>query len=426
MRQRFRQDSYSEDVVFLKRKIHIEDLHDAKPYCPEISQANNSTTTYIGSKYITVGTESPSCFYPQDSHERQNQYRVYEAGDQQGCAAVQDLPDRFNLLPTNVRCLDVPALASHCNGLGCQESSLQHSDQSVHALECQESSLQHSHQSVHLLGCQESSLQHSDQSVHALGCQESSLQHSHQSVHLLGCQESSVQHSDQSVHALGCQESSLQHSHQPVHLLGCQESSVQYSYESVHAEGNNFATQQLMPSGTSQKQLKAALELSEHVSFTGTYVYNNDCNNHFPALLPQNINNAESPWKHDYSKIYAGSLRASGKNTKNMLQNSDVMKYKFYIDDALERVESSDIAASLSSKRFAGTARKRRKRTNTPMQRKAANIREHRRMGHLNLAFDRLKAHVPDIEQKKTLSRIETLKAAIYYINILRESLGLC
>ncbi|CAG5133763.1 unnamed protein product [Candidula unifasciata] len=68
--------------------------------------------------------------------------------------------------------------------------------------------------------------------------------------------------------------------------------------------------------------------------------------------------------------------------------------------------------------------RRRRRRVQTPVQRSAANMRERRRMCHLNVAFDRLKERLPNIKNKQKLSRIQTLKAAIDYINLLRDSLS--
>ena len=72
-----------------------------------------------------------------------------------------------------------------------------------------------------------------------------------------------------------------------------------------------------------------------------------------------------------------------------------------------------------------GSSRRRRKRVQTPVQRSAANMRERRRMCHLNDAFNYLKEHLPNVKDKKKLSRIQTLKAAIYYIHLLRDSLKL-
>lgn len=62
---------------------------------------------------------------------------------------------------------------------------------------------------------------------------------------------------------------------------------------------------------------------------------------------------------------------------------------------------------------------KPRRRVATMAQRRAANIRERRRMYNLNTAFDRLRKKVPSFAYEKRLSRIETLKLAIMYIKFM-------
>merc|ERR1712038_1899705 len=67
---------------------------------------------------------------------------------------------------------------------------------------------------------------------------------------------------------------------------------------------------------------------------------------------------------------------------------------------------------------------KRRRRLNNPSQRKAANIRERRRMMNLNDSFDRLRTQIPTFPYEKRLSRIETLRLAISYISFMDELLS--
>lgn len=64
---------------------------------------------------------------------------------------------------------------------------------------------------------------------------------------------------------------------------------------------------------------------------------------------------------------------------------------------------------------------KPRRRVATMAQRRAANIRERRRMYNLNTAFDRLRKKVPSFAYEKRLSRIETLKLAIMYIKFMDD-----
>ena len=64
-----------------------------------------------------------------------------------------------------------------------------------------------------------------------------------------------------------------------------------------------------------------------------------------------------------------------------------------------------------------------RRRVATVAQRRAANVRERKRMQSLNKAFDDLRKKVPTFTYEKRLSRIETLKLAIMYIQFMGETL---
>ncbi len=63
----------------------------------------------------------------------------------------------------------------------------------------------------------------------------------------------------------------------------------------------------------------------------------------------------------------------------------------------------------------------KRRRVATVAQRRAANIRERRRMFNLNEAFDNLRKKVPTFAYEKRLSRIETLRLAITYISFMAD-----
>ncbi|XP_037922362.1 protein Fer3 isoform X2 [Hermetia illucens] len=69
------------------------------------------------------------------------------------------------------------------------------------------------------------------------------------------------------------------------------------------------------------------------------------------------------------------------------------------------------------------TSKKPRRRVASIAQRRAANIRERRRMFNLNEAFDKLRRKVPTFAYEKRLSRIETLRLAITYISFMTELL---
>ena len=75
---------------------------------------------------------------------------------------------------------------------------------------------------------------------------------------------------------------------------------------------------------------------------------------------------------------------------------------------------------SLTSNSISKSSKPRR-RVATVAQRRAANIRERRRMFNLNSAFDKLRKKVPTFAYEKRLSRIETLRLAIMYIRFMTE-----
>nr|XP_006814564.1 PREDICTED: myoblast determination protein 1 homolog [Saccoglossus kowalevskii] len=68
--------------------------------------------------------------------------------------------------------------------------------------------------------------------------------------------------------------------------------------------------------------------------------------------------------------------------------------------------------------------RQKKKRTFTASQRRAANIRERRRMVNLNEAFDKLRETVPMLPHESRLSRVDTLKQAINYISFMTDILS--
>lgn len=86
---------------------------------------------------------------------------------------------------------------------------------------------------------------------------------------------------------------------------------------------------------------------------------------------------------------------------------------------------SPSSTGSNSSSSSSGTCtpgqKPKRKRVQTVVQRKAANVRERRRMFHLNEAFDELRKRLPAFNYEKRLSRIETLRLAMTYIAFMKD-----
>ncbi|CAF1208719.1 unnamed protein product [Rotaria sordida] len=83
-------------------------------------------------------------------------------------------------------------------------------------------------------------------------------------------------------------------------------------------------------------------------------------------------------------------------------------------------INSSIHNQSITTNRNVKTKPKRR-RIASIAQRRAANVRERRRMFSLNEAFDQLREIVPIFAYEKKLSRIETLRLAIIYIAFMTE-----
>ncbi|KAM6453515.1 pancreas transcription factor 1 subunit alpha [Liasis olivaceus] len=81
-------------------------------------------------------------------------------------------------------------------------------------------------------------------------------------------------------------------------------------------------------------------------------------------------------------------------------------------------------ALSAAAAAAAAAARRRRRvRSEAELQqlRQAANVRERRRMQSINDAFEGLRSHIPTLPYEKRLSKVDTLRLAIGYINFLSE-----
>ncbi|KAK6618634.1 hypothetical protein RUM43_013025 [Polyplax serrata] len=95
--------------------------------------------------------------------------------------------------------------------------------------------------------------------------------------------------------------------------------------------------------------------------------------------------------------------------------NSEMSTCSYGTDD-----ENSQESAGGSNRRV-----RHRRRTKClqqqVQQRQAANLRERKRMQSINDAFEGLRAHIPTLPYEKRLSKVDTLKLAIGYINFLSE-----
>lgn len=84
---------------------------------------------------------------------------------------------------------------------------------------------------------------------------------------------------------------------------------------------------------------------------------------------------------------------------------------------------TSELSPHTGSRGGSLLRRRRRMRSEVEMQqlRQAANVRERRRMQSINDAFEGLRSHIPTLPYEKRLSKVDTLRLAIGYINFLAE-----
>ncbi|XP_018413465.1 PREDICTED: pancreas transcription factor 1 subunit alpha [Nanorana parkeri] len=82
-----------------------------------------------------------------------------------------------------------------------------------------------------------------------------------------------------------------------------------------------------------------------------------------------------------------------------------------------------DLSPGMKGTGCGAVKRRRRMRSDAEMQqlRQAANVRERRRMQSINDAFEGLRTHIPTLPYEKRLSKVDTLRLAIGYINFLSE-----
>lgn len=92
-----------------------------------------------------------------------------------------------------------------------------------------------------------------------------------------------------------------------------------------------------------------------------------------------------------------------------------------YYHQAYSSVSPTNSHSSIGSGTSHNGQKPKRKRVQSVIQRKAANVRERRRMFHLNEAFDELRKRLPAFNYEKRLSRIETLRLAMTYIAFMKD-----
>nr|XP_033785498.1 pancreas transcription factor 1 subunit alpha [Geotrypetes seraphini] len=127
---------------------------------------------------------------------------------------------------------------------------------------------------------------------------------------------------------------------------------------------------------------------------------------------------------HEYYKEGRAAAAGDGENCNFSFSSSSSSSSAGFL------YECGDTACSLSpglrgsaAAAVAALRRRRRARSEAELQqlRQAANVRERRRMQSINDAFEGLRAHIPTLPYEKRLSKVDTLRLAIGYINFLSE-----
>lgn len=89
--------------------------------------------------------------------------------------------------------------------------------------------------------------------------------------------------------------------------------------------------------------------------------------------------------------------------------------------------EEDEDEGEISGHRKAGFGPLRGKPVRKALQRRAANMRERRRMKSINDAFDKLRTCIPDtVTTERRLSKVDTLRLAIRYIEYLNDMVQSC
>ncbi|XP_022913638.1 pancreas transcription factor 1 subunit alpha-like [Onthophagus taurus] len=120
-----------------------------------------------------------------------------------------------------------------------------------------------------------------------------------------------------------------------------------------------------------------------------------------------------------------GGGQSGGGSSTGSTNSGDLFLYDENSSDSVGSGYSFNSDQENSSSSKEGRIHRHRRRNKCPQQqiqqRQAANLRERKRMQSINDAFEGLRAHIPTLPYEKRLSKVDTLKLAIGYINFLSE-----
>lgn len=128
-----------------------------------------------------------------------------------------------------------------------------------------------------------------------------------------------------------------------------------------------------------------------------------------------------SPGSMEQSSPVPGSMEYSSPVSSSLEYrlSSPSLEYRLSSPGSGAGSETEDLSGSLKPLSKWKLKQLRLTKDTVMKRRRAANLRERKRMDGLNLAFEKLREHVPDIGAEKKLSKIETLQMAQSYITAL-------
>lgn len=129
------------------------------------------------------------------------------------------------------------------------------------------------------------------------------------------------------------------------------------------------------------------------------------------SSVPQDLYSSTPALWHGGPSVVDDPAGAGGLPVQRMFQGVTIPR-------GSASVSSSPTSSTSGS---AAVSKPKRRRVQSHSQRKAANVRERRRMFHLNSAFDELRKRLPAFNYEKRLSRIETLRLAMTYIAFMKD-----
>ena len=165
---------------------------------------------------------------------------------------------------------------------------------------------------------------------------------------------------------------------------------------------NNHTDNLSPPPSCSSTQSSSSLSSSSSFSFASTSMNSSELND---MLNNQYLNHFTT---HCAAKI------ANNNNNNKLNHRNSLTKSKMEFDFSEEN--------SLDSSSF--QQKRRRSTSHLSHQRQAANMRERRRMQSINDAFEGLRIQLPTLPYEKKISKVDTLKMAIAYINFLTDLLN--